>query len=312
MTKAFNGRAVLSKVCNFLTIYMVLSFLIPPLYLAIFHPGISQVGAALLLMNTELLGWFEIVKIPLGFLLFHLMRKKKLFWDDLKLRGERKMTPQALLIIIAFNLFGQMVFTFVTPLLEWVFNLFGLSIMAAVQSATLEGNQAWSLLIYAAFVAPVFEEVAFRGAILSSFRPKGKIYAIVLSSLLFGIFHANIPQALFATCIGLVFAYVTIEYAIGWAIFLHIFNNFFLGTVTGYIEQFLGLPESTLSAVLVFGGGITAIITFILKRKEFITYIKENKPEKGAFKQTFTSIPFWIFLLLCLILAWQYVMPIGM
>ena len=53
-----------------------------------------------------------------------------------------------------------------------------------------EGNFA-VLVVGTAILAPVAEELMFRGWILRSLRPYGKRFAVLGSAVLFGIFHGN-------------------------------------------------------------------------------------------------------------------------
>lgn len=52
-------------------------------------------------------------------------------------------------------------------------------------------------------VAPIFEEIFFRGIILEGFLNRYKpLAAIIASALIFGIFHLNIPQFINASFLG--------------------------------------------------------------------------------------------------------------
>ena len=68
------------------------------------------------------------------------------------------------------------------------------------------------LLFTMALVPAVFEELAFRGFILSGFRRLGhKWQAIALSSFLFGITHAVFQQSIVATLIGLIIGFLAVQ-----------------------------------------------------------------------------------------------------
>ncbi len=58
---------------------------------------------------------------------------------------------------------------------------------------------------------PIAEEILFRGALLKSFSRYGTGFAVVASSLLFGLMHGNMFQTPFATIGGLVMAYVAVR-----------------------------------------------------------------------------------------------------
>ena len=53
-------------------------------------------------------------------------------------------------------------------------------------------------------LAPVCEEVMFRGLLFSRLRPYGDRFAVLATALLFGLFHGNLSQMLYAMAFGLV------------------------------------------------------------------------------------------------------------
>lgn len=78
------------------------------------------------------------------------------------------------------------------------------------------GRGAWYLaflFIQMAVLAPVFEEYWFRGVIQSSLAPYGNGFAILVSSLCFGMAHGNIHQFCYTVIVGICLGYV--RYATG-------------------------------------------------------------------------------------------------
>ena len=78
------------------------------------------------------------------------------------------------------------------------------------------GRGAWYLaflFIQMAVLAPVFEEYWFRGVIQSSLAPYGNGFAILVSSLCFGIAHGNIHQFCYTVNLGICQGYL--RYATG-------------------------------------------------------------------------------------------------
>ena len=59
-----------------------------------------------------------------------------------------------------------------------------------------------------AVIPPLVEELIFRGIFFGSYRKAGMTGAALMSGLLFGCFHLNINQALYAFVTGIVFAYM--------------------------------------------------------------------------------------------------------
>ena len=65
------------------------------------------------------------------------------------------------------------------------------------------------LVFFVGILAPVCEEVVFRGAIFSGFKKEGNIFkAVFASGLLFGLLHMNINQASYAFVIGVLLGFL--------------------------------------------------------------------------------------------------------
>ena len=81
-------------------------------------------------------------------------------------------------------------------------------------------------LVYVALVPALVEEIAFRGIVLGMLRKHADGLAVILSALLFGLFHGNVIQLPFATCFGLAAGYITLRTgSLIPAILLHFINN---------------------------------------------------------------------------------------
>lgn len=72
---------------------------------------------------------------------------------------------------------------------------------------SLSGAGLFLAALFAACIAPICEELTFRGIIFAGFRKSGSaLQAIILSAVLFGLFHMNFNQAVYAFSLGLFFA----------------------------------------------------------------------------------------------------------
>lgn len=61
------------------------------------------------------------------------------------------------------------------------------------------------LLISVGIIAPITEEIVFRYLIYERFKNVNLIYAVILSSILFGIMHLNLVQSSYAFLLGCIF-----------------------------------------------------------------------------------------------------------
>ena len=106
------------------------------------------------------------------------------------------------------------------------------------------------LILIVAVMAGVCEEVFFRGLIMKSYERMGQNQAIIISAVLFGLFHYNIYNLFGAIVLGLVFGMVvTATNSLMAGIIGHVVNNGFavsLGFVFNMMAQWA--PEEELMA----------------------------------------------------------------
>ncbi len=111
----------------------------------------------------------------------------------------------------------------------------------------------WYGAISALIVAPICEEIFFRYYVLNYLEKAMKpVYAIIVSALLFGAFHLNLRQFLFASVLGVVLGMVYHKTKdIKHSIFLHFAFNIasFLNTVLLF-EPILIIPITVLAVYL--------------------------------------------------------------
>ncbi len=86
-------------------------------------------------------------------------------------------------------------------------------------------DMVWNV-IYGVVLAPIVEEILFRGFVLKSLERFGSMLAIVFSALLFAMMHLNLAQFPVALLSGLVLGYLTVKTrSILPAITAHLVNN---------------------------------------------------------------------------------------
>ena len=147
-----------------------------------------------------------------------------------------------------------------------------------------------SMFLYASFLAPISEELIFRGFILRSLRPYGKRFAILGSAFLFGLFHGNLLQTPYAFLVGLVLGYTAVEYSVGWSMVLHIFNNLVLADLLSRLTA--SFSETAVSAVnlTVFGGFFAAAVAILIANRVRVrAYIQGEWIDRRCLKCFFLS-----------------------
>ena len=111
-----------------------------------------------------------------------------------------------------------------------------------------------------AISAGICEEVFFRGVILNEFKSYGYKTSIIISSVLFAVFHFNYQNFIGPLILGLVFGYIVIRTGSIWAgIIGHITNNA-IALSLGYMLTNMEIPEATQQAALSVDNSAYALV----------------------------------------------------
>lgn len=232
--------------------------------------------------------WGYVLTIFVGLIILHAWKGSHYLKSEI-LAKEKRMTPFVFFCMISFCMGAQMANGIWVTLLELVLNCFGMSAMTVLESVSGESD-TFSMFLYASILAPIGEEILFRGYVLRSLRPFGKRFAIFGSGLLFGLFHGNLLQTPYAILMGLVLGYVTVEYSIGWAVLLHMFNNLVLADLlTRLTASWSDMAYSILN-LLLFGGffAVSAVI-LVCKRREISEYNRSEWMDRRCLRCFFTN-----------------------
>ena len=116
----------------------------------------------------------------------------------------------------------------------------------------------WLGIISYGILAPLGEEIVFRGVVYGQLRKVLKVpYAVVFSGLAFGLFHGNLVQAVYATVIGCLLALVYEWYGtIAAPMLFHSVANLFVYVMLELLPfggVFLSVPSCVLFLVLSAG-----------------------------------------------------------
>ena len=253
-------------------------------------------------------GWMYIVSIAIG-LLVVLFWKGKGYWRNEVFVKNNPMTVGSFFSLLCVFLSAQFFFQMFSLALEWLLNQIGFSAMSAVEMASTTGS-TFSMYIYICFLGPIAEELLFRGIVLRTLRPWGKQAAILISALVFGLFHGNVVQIPFAFAVGVVLGYVAVEHSILWAIVLHIINNFVVADLMTRLLQLL--PEDMglmLESGIFLAVAVTAIVVLIVRGPEVAAYFKENRIPKPARRGACTAAALIVFAVLMLLMSLLTITP---
>ncbi len=166
-------------------------------------------------------------------------------------------------------------------------------------------------LISTAIIPPLVEEFACRGLILGALRKFGDGFAIIVSSIIFGLLHANFQQIPFAFLVGLVLAYITVKSGNLWiAIAVHAFNNM-ISVIFTSLEDIL--PQTVGNIVytgLLICLLLLGLVALLLFKKYDISYEIEKSEteasEKQKYKWFFSSATIIIFIIITFLESLAY------
>jgi membrane protease YdiL (CAAX protease family) len=243
-----------------------------------------------------------------------LLWKRKTFCFDVIYQVQKPMRFGTFLALLAIFISGQALFQLLTPLMEWLFKQMGVSLEDSITSASGDSD-VLSMFLYVTLLAPIWEEVLFRGYVMRTLEPYGKKFAIFASAFLFGIFHGNVVQSPYAFAVGLVLGYVAMEYSVIWAMVLHMINNLVLGDLL--YRLLAGLPQDTVDMIawgIICAFSVAAVILMVVRRKEIAAWLR-REPIDRVYAGCYFSCPGTIALLIVLgattlFTTWSMIVPL--
>lgn len=116
-----------------------------------------------------------------------------------------------------------------------------------MSSVAFSGSALLSL-ISTVLIAPIGEEILFRGIILQRIAKNNKIIvAIIAQAVLFGVYHANLVQGLYVIPMGIALGYIAYRFhSVLPCILVHMVNN----AMPNFVQL---LPENVLGNDMIMG-----------------------------------------------------------
>ena len=222
-------------------------------------------------------------------MLFLFVWKDSSFWKEKVFARKKKMGFGLFLVLLCVLMAIQFINSFWVQGLELFMNLFDKSVLETLESVS-GSSDTFSMFLYASIVAPITEELIFRGYIQGALSRYGKKFSILCSALFFGIFHGNLIQTPYACLTGLLLGYVAAEYHIGWAIGIHMFNNLVLADLLTRATS--GLSVEVAAAINVILLGVATVVTgivLIVKRKAIASYLRAEWLDRRCLKWFFLN-----------------------
>lgn len=147
---------------------------------------------------------------------------------------------------------------------EMIFS--GVDMSAGTEMMNYENPKTIAITaVYACIGAPVTEELMYRGFVMKNLSRVGQRFGIIMSSLLFGLMHANVGQFIFAFIMGIFFAHIDVKHnSIIPSIIIHSFANTYSTVISysGVLENQLALALTSLATLALSIAGFALFIKF--------------------------------------------------
>lgn len=245
---------------------------------AIVLPGISNLYNT----NAAFQAAFSIVAsflyIFIPFLITYAFIKKH--EPDVEFFPFRKIKPKRAILCVPIGLAICIAGNIITNFLIQLFSSTGVKLSQPSDTmAKIDTVPALLLSLVATAIMPaLLEEFALRGVIMQPMRKYGMTFAIICSSVIFGVMHGNLIQAPFAFIVGLGLAFFAIKCNSLWiAVIIHMLNNGYSVIISFLENKVTEKALETANYIIVGTIALLAVICaviLIVSDKKFFS--KEN------------------------------------
>ncbi|MFA6308453.1 MAG: CPBP family intramembrane glutamic endopeptidase [Clostridia bacterium] len=144
-----------------------------------------------------------------------------------------------------------------------------------LMNSIINGNSLFIAILGIGILAPIIEEVIFRGLILTELKKITAIpAAIIIQGMLFGIYHGNLQQAIYASVLGIVLGYVCVKTgSLFCSILVHIFFNTTSLLMDRVFSEIVSEVPNGASSVMF----LSVSITFIFAGFTILQVINRNR-----------------------------------
>ena len=182
-----------------------------------------------------------------------------------------------------------------------LFTKLGLNLSFSEEAARGGSLTNTPMLFYTILVAPLMEELVFRGIFYRRFRSYGKYFAAFYTAFFFALMHSNFLQFAPAFSMGMILFFIRDRYGLPYSILLHFSNNL-LAIVVNNLSQGSTLIQGIYSLFLLAGLGYG--IYYVVKTRKGLAEDRQYEKEHSlSLKQFFSSPLLWVDIVLMVALA---------
>ena len=182
-----------------------------------------------------------------------------------------------------------------------LFTKLGLNLSFSEEAARGGSLTNAPMLFYTILIAPLMEELVFRGVFYHRFRSYGKYFAAFCTAFFFALMHSNFLQFAPAFSMGIILFFIRDRYGLPYSILLHFSNNL-LAIVVNNLSQGSTLIQGIYSLFLLAGLGYG--IYYVVKNRTSLAEDRQYEKEHSlSLKQFFSSPLLWVDIVLMVALA---------
>ncbi len=281
-----------------------------------------QLGSAYLIANFKLVWvyrwWFiwavtfipmYIIAFPIGILLFRRIPTTKFTAKKLRVKDLLIFLLMCFPIMYIGNIVGSLINTALHMLL-------GTDVSNPLDFF-IQDSSIWLTVLFLVILAPVFEEYIFRRLIIDRLRAYGEGVCVLVSAVLFGLFHGNFNQFFYAFGLGALLAFIYVKTGrLRYTIILHMTINFIGGIIPQLLTNVVDFDALTgrtnpvrylaehlpqlmtygLYIIVIFSLVIAGFVLLIVRRRAFYFERGPLQPEKGTrFRVMFLNLGMALF-----------------
>lgn len=203
---------------------------------------------------------------PLAFLIGSKITKTKL---GTYFNTSEGITFKAIAFYCMITFFIRYVGGFAGVMFELVFN--GVDMTVGTELTTYQNLRTIAVTsVYACIVAPIIEELLYRGFVLKNLSRVSQRFGIIMSALIFGLMHQNVSQFIFGFFLGVFLAQIDIKHnSLLPSIIVHAFANTF-----SIIVSYSGLLDNEFTAMI---AGLVMLVLAVIGTVMFFRFRKNNR-----------------------------------
>lgn len=162
--------------------------------------------------------------VPLAYLILRHLPKV------VPIKGKMKAKDMFFCVCICLSL--MMVGNYISQIIMTFFQTLRGEVIENPLESALNNTPIWSVILFTVILAPILEELFFRGIVCKRLLALGEGYAIVIPAAFFALFHGNFYQLFYAFTLGCFFSFIYVKTGkLRYTVFLHMLINFIGGAI---------------------------------------------------------------------------------